>query len=202
MPVFNAQFWFWDIATHTQDSNVYASDRNIYVDPSDAGYQKWQAAYGPATSIGSEVEVWNFMKDLLPAWLFDGTTFSQPAEGQYTTTQLHAYQMLTRYNTEQSGITLTSGMPIMTDDRSQGKINGAWIAATGDSKFTTQWHAADGNFYPMDATAVISMSTQLQAFIDTCFNTSDTVAAGIDNGSITTLAQIDNAFGGIATRKK
>jgi hypothetical protein len=201
--MFNPQDWYWAVAGSTTE--VYGSKNNIYVAVDDADYVAWQAKWGEdAPQIASETDIWFYLSGTLPAWLFDGTTFSQPALDQYTKTQLHAYQMLTRYNAEQGGMVLSSAMPILTDDRSQAKINGARLAAEKDAAFTTQWHAADATFYPLASADVIAMSNELQAHIDNCFTTSSTVAADIEAGTTTTLAQIDAAFAAVvaAARKK
>jgi hypothetical protein len=99
--MFNPQDWYWAIAGSTTE--VYGSKRNIYVAVDDANYQAWRATWGEdAAQIATETDIWYYLSGTLPAWLFDGTTFAQPAVGAWTTTQLHAYQMLTRYNTEQA----------------------------------------------------------------------------------------------------
>jgi hypothetical protein len=97
---------------------------------------------------------------------------------------------------------LASGMPIATDDRAQAKINGAVLAATADPNFTTQWHAADGSYWALDAAAITAMSNELQTHINNCFTTSSQTMAGIADGSITTLAQIDSAFAATRSKKK
>jgi hypothetical protein len=191
---------YWIVGGATDQ--VYSSKSNTYVPVADAAYVAWQGGGNIASPIAVEADIWPSVSVFMPAWLFDGTTFAQPAVGAWTKTQLHAYQVLTRYNTEQGGMTLTSGMPIKTDDRSQAKINGARLAAEKDAAFTTEWHAADGTFHHMVSADVIAMSGELQTHIDNCFSTSSTVAADIDAGTTTTLDQIDAAFAAVAAAAK
>jgi hypothetical protein len=183
-------------------TQVYGSKTNIYVPVADANYVAWLNAGNVATPIAVEADIWPCQAPLKPAWLFDGTTFAQPAAGAWTKTQLHAYSVMTRYNTEQGGLTLSSGMPILTDDRSQAKINGARLAAVNNAAFTTEWHAADGTFHHMLSADVISMSDQLQTHIDNSFTTSSTVATDIEAGTTTTLTQIDAAFAAVVAAAK
>ena len=107
---------------------------------------------------------------------------------------LESYCIYKRWLKEQGGLTLTSGMPIDTDDRSQAKINGVTLEANANASFTTHWHAADGTYWPLVNTDITSMSSQLQAHINNCFTILAQTMTSIGNGSITTLAEIDAAF--------
>ena len=132
---------------------------------------------------------------------------------QYPPGTLETYTGFKRWHKEQGGITLTSGMPIETNDRAQAKISGAMLAAKyppasakappggGGIAFTTKWHAADGTVWPLDTPAIVAMNDALQLHIDQCFEASSAVVAGIADGTITTREQIDAAFDPIVTRK-
>jgi Domain of unknown function (DUF4376) len=170
-------FWLAD------DAQVYASAREVVTTDADPEYAAWIAEGNvpnpwPRDEAGNQTEA--SMQDVVGPY------------GQFV--NLQYYTAFKRWQKEQGGLTLTSGMPILTDDRSQAKINGARLFATNNSTFTTQWHAADGNFYPLAAADVISMSDQLQTHIDNCFAISSQTMAGIADGSITTRDQIDAAF--------
>jgi hypothetical protein len=199
-PLLDLTDHYWIVGGST--TQVYSSNTNTYVPVADANYVAWQGEGKVATPIEVEADIWPCQSKIKGAYLFDGTTFAQPAVGAWTKTQLHAYQVMTRYDTEQGGMNLTSGMPILTDDRSQAKINGARIAAVANAAFTTEWHAADGTFHHMVSADVISMSDQLQTHIDNCFTTSSTVATEIEAGTTTTLAQIDAAFAAVVAAAK
>ncbi len=187
---------YWVVGGATDQ--VYSSKSNTYVPLDDPAYVAWLSNGMQPTPIAVEAEIWPCQFGFRESWLFDGTRFAQPAVGAWTKTQLHAYQVMARYDTEQGGMTLSTGMPIKTDDRSQAKINGAVLAAAKNAAFTTEWHAADGSFHHMTSADVLAMSGELQAHIDNCFATSSTVASGIDAGTTTTLDQIDAAFAAVA----
>jgi hypothetical protein len=180
-------------------SQLYFSGKNIYVPTSDADYVTWLESHSAPHNLADEAELWGVISNMdpsyLPDWLFDGTTFVQPAEGVYSTMQLKSYTTFSRWKKEQGGLTLTSGKPIKTDDRSQAKINGAKLMAI--DKTTTYnpfWHFADDSIAQLAATDVINMSNDLQTHIDHCFTISAQTKSEIDAGTVTTLAQIDAAF--------
>jgi hypothetical protein len=114
---------------------------------------------------------------------------SQLTATTYSKAQLTGYTADARWRKEQGGLTLASGMPIITDDRAQAKINGARIAA-----LATKWYAADGMFYDLTSAQVIAMSDELQAHINNCFVIAADVQAQITAGAITTCEQVDAAF--------
>jgi hypothetical protein len=131
---------------------------------------------------------------------------------QYPPGTLKSYALFCRWQKEQGGITTSFGMPIETDDRAQAKISGAMLAAKypptplkappGGSgpAFTTKWHAADGTIWPLDTPMIVAMSGELQLHVDECFEASAAVATGLEDGTITTREQIDQAFAEIITR--
>jgi hypothetical protein len=177
--------------------NLYSSKRNIYVDPSDAGYLAWNANGGFAPSIQTEAEVWYYVQNVQPAWMWDGTTFSQPAEGAYTTTQLKAYAQLVRENTANGGMT-AEGIPILTDDFTRTRISNARTAAQADAAYTTTLLGSNGVLYPVNSTQVIAISDDVIALGTNLANTYAMVHNEIDSGQITTLAEIDSAFAGVS----
>lgn len=192
------------------ETAVYSSKTNTMVAPDDADYTEWRTAYGSASNIASEAELAVVLRNRgtsLPDWLLASPSFVQPAPGEYSNEQLKAYNDDARWRKEQSGITLSTGMPIETNDRAQAKISGAMLAAKypptptkaqpggGGPAFTTKWHAADGTFWPLDTPGIVAMSGELQLYIDECFEASSAVSDAIDAGTITTLQQIDAAYG-------
>jgi hypothetical protein len=186
---------YWIIGGDTTNG-VYSSATNTTVPVDDAAYVAW-AAINTASPIASEAELAGVIKSygILPAWLFlAADTFIQPTPTTYTPEQLKAYTADARWRKEQGGLTLVSGIPIKTDDRSQAKINGARGVAESNASLTTQWHAADDAFYDLTAAQVITMSDELQAHINNCFAISADMRDQITAGTVTTLAQIDAAF--------
>jgi hypothetical protein len=105
---------------------------------------------------------------------------------------LIAYAADVRWRREVGGITV-GGVPVATDDRAKMMIVGARLAAIADPQWSTVWHGADGQTYPVEATAMLAISDAVQAHVNSCFATFALVMAAIDAGSITTMAQIDAA---------
>jgi maltose-binding protein MalE len=193
MNSFNPNDWYWKIG---DAGDIYSSKRNTYVNSSDSNYQAWLINGGFAPPIQTEAEVWYYTKDVLPSWLWDGTTFSQPAVGAYTTTQLKAYAQLVRENTANGGMT-AEGIPILTDDFTRTRISNARTAAEADAAYTTTILGSNGVLYPVNATQVIAISDDVIAFGTNLANTYAMVHNEIDSGQITTLAEIDSAFAAV-----
>jgi hypothetical protein len=200
MITFNPRDWYWFVGG--DGSKLYGSKNNVYVDPnSDPDYTAWTAGGGVAPQIPSEAEIWYYLKDVYPAWMFDGTTFSQPAAGAYTTDQLKAYGQTVRENTAAAGV-IASGVPLNTDQFTRDRITNARIAAENDNSYTTTIHGSDGNLYPVTNTDIINISDDVIAFGTNLADTYTTTHQGIDGGTITTLQQIDDAFAGVSRNIK
>ena len=197
---------YWIVGGSTTD--VYSNKTNAMVPQTDQTYVDWSMLNAPSP-IASEAELADVLKPygFIPAWLFNAPSFIQPTPTTYSNDQLKAYTADARWRREQGGITLSSGMPIETDDRAQAKISGAMLAAKyppastkappggGGIAFTTKWHAADGTIWPLDTPMIVAMSDALQLHIDGCFEAASGTIDAIEAGTITTLEQIDAAFG-------
>jgi hypothetical protein len=128
--MFNPQDRYWIVADDT--TKVYSSARNIYVDAAtDADYLAFLDDGNGPSITDSEAGIWHLMQDLLPLFLWNGTTFSQPGPGLYTKDQLQNYNKQTRF-TKVTGGTVAAGIPVTTDDRSRGLINSSRSAADAD----------------------------------------------------------------------
>lgn len=173
MKPYDIKDWYWFIADDR--ANVWSSLKAISVPVADAGY----AAFVEGGNVAAPIE----FADLK----------SMFAE-HYPPGMLDTYAVFRRWQREQAGLTLTSGMKIRTDDRSQAKITGVYAAAQAMPTVTTTWHAADGTDHPLDATAITAMNQELLIHIDDCFAISADVLAQIAAGTITTREQIDAAF--------
>jgi hypothetical protein len=66
--------------------------------------------------------------------------------------------------------------------------------ASQNSSFTTQWKNPDGSFTNLTAAQIISIATAVGTHVATCFSTEASVGSQIASGSITSRAQIDQAF--------
>jgi hypothetical protein len=184
--------WYWNVAGST--TQVYSSARNIYVPLADTAYQTWLAAHGAASRIAAEIDVWYYVSDLLPPWLFDGSSFVQPSAGAYTKTQLKAYAASVRYNKEIGGTTV-SGVNYPTDRDTQAKMTAAVLLAQVNPATTFKWKIADGTFTAsIDAAGMVAIASAVGAFVNGLFITEQMAGAAIDAGTTTGLAQIDAAF--------
>jgi len=194
---FNPQDWYWMISS-VSTTLVYGSARNVYVDPStDTDYGNWVTNTGmspyPATSEG---DVWYYLQQFMPVWLWNGTTMSQPAVGEYTKDQLNNYNATQRFNTVNKGM-IAAGVPVRTDDYSRGLIQGAMAAAQADLTFTTHWYGSDGNFYTLDAAQTINMATVVGNHTNACYTVFKGNSDGITTNTITQPSQIDDSYVGL-----
>jgi hypothetical protein len=172
--MYNPNNHYWIIGG--DQDNVWSSARAMSVPTSDSDYTAWTAGGNYPTAIGSMQE----LQDVLGE--------------QYPPGTLVTYNAFKRWQKEQAGITATSGMPLKTDDRSQAKINGVYLALQASPGSTTQWHAADGTYWSLAQADVEAMSADLQTHINNCFQIGSDTLNSINDGTITTLAQIDAAY--------
>jgi hypothetical protein len=170
--------WYWK----ADDGRIFASARQIIVPDTDADYlvfiQRVAPTMWPRDTAGDQTDA-ALQEVLTPFNIF---------------VTLQGYSALKRWQKEQGGITLSSGMPIKTDDRSQAKITGAYSAAVELPTVVTPWAAADGNVYPLDGAQIVAMNNELLTHINNCFAVFADVLAQIEAGTITTHEQIDAAF--------
>ena len=189
--------WYWHV--NGDAANVYSSARNIYVPVSDSAYKTWLGnGMGDAQSIPSEADIWNYVKEFQPWWMWDATAerMSQPAAGQHTKGQLQNYDTDVRTRKVAGGMT-AAGVPVKTDDVSRGYIDGQAAAAAADPNFTTKWFGSDGQFYNVDAETMIAIGKAVSDHTNDCYTVFAQVSDQITLNTITTLAQIDTAFEGL-----
>jgi hypothetical protein len=198
MPVsFNSYDWYWTISS-VSTTLVYGSARNIYVDPStDTDYGNWVTATGMSPyPANTEADVWYYVQNWMPAWLWNGTTMSQPGVNQYYKDQLDNYNGMTRFSHVNAGM-IAAGVPVKTDDYSRGLIQGALAAAQADPTFTTKWYGSDGNFYTLDANQTIEMATTVGNHTNNCYTVFADVNNKIVTNAITQPSQIDSEYTGL-----
>jgi hypothetical protein len=174
------------------DGRIFSGPSEQIVDATDQGYIDYtdptlsnSVSVWPRDASGNQTDA--TMQAVLDAW------------GMFV--NLNYYTVYVRWMVEQGGMTLSSGMLIETNDRSQAKINGVRGNALADSSFTTQWWAADFTIWTLDATQIAAMSSELQTFINNNFTTSANTLTSIQNGTITTRAEVDSAFGFTPAKK-
>jgi hypothetical protein len=198
--LFHPADWYWQITT-VSTALVYGSARNIYVDPAtDVDYGNWVTANGGMSPYpaNDETDVWYYVQNVLPAWLYDTTTdkMSQPGVNQYYKGQLDNYNALTRFNHVNAGM-IAAGVPVKTDDYSRGLIQGANAQAQADPTFTTKWAGSDGNFYTLDAAQTIEMATVVGTHTNDCYTVFADQANKILTNVTTQPSQIDDAYVGL-----
>ncbi|WP_066473996.1 DUF4376 domain-containing protein [Bosea sp. WAO] len=94
-----------------------------------------------------------------------------------------------RWQVEVGGI-VVGGVPIATDQESQGKILGAYVAASRNPDWTTLWDSV----HPLDAATMLAIGDAVQSHINASFTVRGDVLAAIAAGTITTREEIDAAF--------
>jgi hypothetical protein len=185
--------WFWTVTDHADQ--IYSSSRNIYVLPSDADYTTWTGKNNVAAPVASEPELWDVLKKYMPVplpdYLFDGTTFVQPAANNLTAKQIKAYTAMVRWTKETGGIVFRTH-PIITTREAQASINTTTAQGVQNPALTWNWKCADGTFWLIDVPTQKAMATAVGAFIDKCFTTEQQT---ITNPAITTTTQVNAAFG-------
>ena len=131
MMMYTARDWYWVIGE--DEANVWSSRLAASIPVDDADYAAWLEGgnYPSRAATMADLEV--------------------VLAEQYPPGTLRTYTAFKRWQKEQAGITLTSGMPVKTDDRSQAKITGALVAAQELPTVVTPWAAADGSVHPLDA---------------------------------------------------
>jgi hypothetical protein len=190
--------WYWSVTN--QSNAIYSSASNTYVDVSDQTYSDWIAAGNAAIPIPDEAELWGVVSpNGLPAWLFDGTHFVQPAVGQYTKTQLASYSANARANHAGGGVIVTSlsPVPFLSDPVARNTLANAYeyIKATPGS--TVNWKLSDGSFININEAALQKATTSVASFVQSCFTCESDTLTSINGASITTLAAIDAAYAAV-----
>lgn len=171
--MYDASKWYWYIGS--DETQAWSSRLAAMVPADDPEFVEWRRHEAPSRAVR--------MEDLRAVL----------AE-QYPPGTLETYTVFKRWQKEQAGITLSSGKPIKTDDRSQAKITGAYIAMQVQSSAVTSWAYADGSVAEASAADITAMNTALLTHINDCFSISADVLDQIASGTITTREQIDAAF--------
>jgi hypothetical protein len=194
---------YWIIAGSATD--VYQSKSNTLVPVGDADYAAWQAAKGDASPIASEAELAETLQangSPLPAWLLAAPSFIQPTPTTYTTEQLKAYSADARYRYASGGVVVTSvggSVPFLTDVVARNTINSAYDYLTAQGAgASVSWKMSDGSFVTIDTAQMTTVMNSVAAFVQSCFAKESTNMMGIEEGSITDLATIDNSYASIS----
>jgi hypothetical protein len=183
-------------------TQVYSTASNTYVPVDDQGYQDWLAAGNSSNVAADEADLWETVQRLglgLPLWMFDGTTFVQPAVGAYSKANLKGYNPDARYRRASGGLTISSisAVPFFSDPVARNTLASANEYAKV-TPHTTDWKMSDGTFVPLSPAQLATASSAMANFVQACFTCESTNLTAINDGTITTLTQIDAAFAAVA----
>lgn len=161
----------------------------------------------------ADVETWALVVNFLPAEIVRAGSFAaEDLEAGYLVTMdaaaaeavdllladlpglrrraLVAHAADLRWRREVAGLAV-AGIPVATDDRSKLMITGARLAALDNPGWTTIWHGADGGSYQLDATAILAISSAVEAHVNACFERFAEVKGLIEAGTVTSRAQVE-----------
>lgn len=110
----------------------------------------------------------------------------------YTKLALTAYVAAARFAKETAGVRVGTAT-VNTDRRSQAQLTSAYVWGQANPTGTMQWKLPNGSFVALSGTNIVSMATAVAAYVQGCFAIEALLVTGINAGSITTTAQIDQA---------
>ncbi|WLB66021.1 DUF4376 domain-containing protein [Bradyrhizobium japonicum] len=187
--MFNPYAWYW----RADDGRIFASARQITVDETDPDFIAFSQQTAPTP------------------WPRDEAAEQTAAELQRVlfpyqiAVDLKAYAFYLRQQKEHDGCPVTgvTGMTeVRTDLNAQTLINRYHQVAASNAAFTAPWVLPDRSTVMLDQTAINALFDQTSAFIVGTYTTYNEVVTGIDGGSITTIDQIDQAFGASLQRNR
>lgn len=178
--IYDPANWYWTIGSDVD--NVWSSARAALVPSTDADYQAWTSAGFNTPNMASMADLEDTLRVAYPP----GTP--------------KTYAALARYNAASGGVVITSvsAAAFLTDPVSRNAINSADDYLKANASETVDWKMADGSFVSIDAATMTSIANTVAGFVQLCFTCESQLVAGIDDGSVTTLAQIDDAFAAIS----
>jgi hypothetical protein len=185
-------------------TQVYSTASNTYVPVDDQGYQDWLAAGNSSNVAVDEADLWETVQRLglgLPLWMFDGTTFVQPAVGAYSKSNLLGYNGDARYRRASSGVTITtiSAVSFQSDPQSRNTVNSAYdYSQAQGTNWTINWKMQDGSFVVLSKGSLATLMNNMAQFVQACFTCEYDNQTKIDGGTITTPTQIDAAFAAVS----
>lgn len=170
--------WYW-IA---DDGRLFSSRRGRTIDAEDEAFSTFVSTIGPPSRWPEDAAGNQTDAALTAALAPYGVEIS-----------LIAYAEQKRWEKETGGI-VVNGISIATDDRGKQMLLGARVAAITDAQFTTSWVAQDGSIHEVDFAIITALSNAVLLHVRECFATYADVKAAIEDGSIDSTGQIDQAF--------
>ena len=172
--------WYWFIGADA--AHVWSSAKCALVPVTDPDYEAWVSAGGTAPAVATMSVVENTVALNFPP----GTP--------------RTYSASKRYNLASGGLTITSisPVPFMTDPVSRNTIDSAYNYAVANPGHIANWKMSDGSFITLTQAQLTAVLQKVATFVQSCFTCESTVATGINNATITTLAQIDTQYAAIS----
>ncbi|MEY9364775.1 hypothetical protein ABH994_007496 [Bradyrhizobium yuanmingense] len=180
--IYNPYDWYW----RAEDGRIFASARQQIVDETDPDFVAFSEFAAPTP------------------WPRDDDGNQTLAELQRVlfpykvAVDLKAYAFYLRDQKEHDGCPITGVGGVTetrTDAYSQQLINRYQQAGTVDPPFTVAWVLPDRSTVTLSKADIDNLFNQTTAFIIGTYDTYSAVVSGIDGGTITTIEQIDQAFG-------
>lgn len=85
-----------------------------------------------------------------------------------------------------AGISI-DGMPVATDDVSQGRLAGAALAAVLDPAYSVRWKGRDGAFITLGGQELIGIASAVRAHVQACYDHEADLLAALDRGETPTI---------------
>jgi hypothetical protein len=182
--------WYW----LADDGRLYSSSAQMQVVPDDQKYQDWveagnTASFWPRDETGEQTDA------ELQSVLFE----------YRLAVDLKAYAFMLRDQKEHDGMTVTTVPGITqsrTDSYTQELLSRYHNAVLNNASFVAMWVLPDRSTLKLNKKAITDFFVEMTEFTTETYGTYATVIDGIDNGTITTIGQIDTAFGIKLARSK
>jgi hypothetical protein len=123
-------------------------------------------------------------------WTYANGTFSAPVIPTPTVAQLLTYAQQKQATIAAGGISI-GGVECSTDTASLVLLQGAATVAAANPSQTFNWVPTKGAPVVLTATQVISIFSNVSAFLQETFTALASAITGINSGNITALGQID-----------
>lgn len=133
-------------------------------------------------------------EDVEAGWTFADGEFTAPVPIEPEPADLAAYAAQRRWEVETGGVEV-AGNTVATDRESQALINGAFNLVNAMPQ-PIQFKAA-GGFVTLAPEDVVGIAIAVGQHVQACFAKEAEVLAGIDDGSISSVADVDAAFDAI-----
>jgi hypothetical protein len=134
-------------------------------------------------------------------WVVSGSTvIPPPPPPPPTKPELKAYSANQRYGKASFGVSI-GGLPYFSDPVARNTLGSAHDYAVANPGHITNWKLADGTFFPLDEAGLAHALQQMATFVQDCFTCESNNVTAINNGTMTTKAEIDASYAAISTTR-